>query len=799
MRQKYEAMKRLLHADIQCHEQMASIQELLHGEKREDFSSIRTRVDIFSSHVLDMITELENMVPARYRSLRDYHKKFDFYTRFLLAPPQCESKPPFILFQDDIDETSRTIGDKAKNLAILKKNLHCTVPRSYTVISSAFHALVEKNHLRKEIDKTLKNLYITDQKSLHSSSRLLQRTIREAVLPDEIERAITDGYDHLDSNGSGILEVAVRSSALNEDGEYSFAGQYDTRLRVTRKTLCQSYKEILASKYSPESLYYRISHGIMDEEAAMSVLVQEMVSADWSGILYTGPTKLSEADNDTMSLHITSGLGDKLANGEVTATKIEINRKALNAYSIEHHNQSGLPVEIILKLLTIGVAIEHHFSSPQDIEWAYSNKDGLFLLQARPLHQVDDSSYSVPTISEASIIVDDGECASSGIGAGPVFFHPGQQPLEELSQGSVLVTRNTPPEYTQYLHLLSAVIAENGSGASHFATVAREFSVPTLTGIDHVFSYFQEGEPVTVNGYDGKVYRGIVETLLNHKPQLPKTKYHTVLQEALSFITPLELIDPDGANFNPEGCRSMHDIIRFCHEKCLRAMFAGAQPGSGRGAVKLQSDIMLDVYLFDVGGGIRSSSVRSQHPSVDDITSMPFHGLWRGLSHPGVQWKQKPFDWEGYEKIELTGAVPPKQDSFAFASYAVIGCDYLHFHIRFGYHFTIVDVLLSEKKEENHCMLRFAGGGGGYDNKALRILFLSTVLADLGFDVKNKGDLLEGKLHNLPSDTLLKKLDYLGRLLGASKLMDMILEDEEMVRQCVADFHNGVYSFSEEG
>ena len=296
------------------------------------------------------------------------------------------------------------------------------------------------------------------------------------------------------------------------------------------------------------------------------------------------------------------------------------------------------------------------------------------------------------------------------------------------------------------------------------------------------------------------MYRGKIDSPVGPqgRPQR-KGPYHRILSQALKFITPLELVDPAGDNFTPEGCRSLHDIIRFCHEKALHSMFTTGRPGTGRGALRLVADIPLDVYLFDVGGGIASSINKGETVPLNKIVSVPFRALWRGLSHPGVQWKQKPFDWAAYDKIELAGGVPPKKDSFAFASYAVIGPDYLHFNIRFGYHFTIVDALCGENSAENHCMLRFAGGGGDFEHLSLRIDFLSAVLERLEFVVEQKGDLLEAKLPGLASSVLQQKLDILGRLLGASKLMDMVLEDEHMVASCVDDFYNGQYSFSQEG
>ncbi|MFN2353535.1 MAG: PEP-utilizing enzyme, partial [Desulfopila sp.] len=359
--------------------------------------------------------------------------------------------------------------------------------------------------------------------------------------------------------------------------------------------------------------------------------------------------------------------------------------------------------------------------------------------------------------------------------------------------------RETPPQYVTVLGRVAAVLAERGSRASHFATVAREFRVPVLCGIADAVRLFAPGDVVSVDADRGVVYAGRVEAMIGKDCDTLENKYTQRFGEVLKFITPLELTDPAAPNFTPEGCRSMHDIIRFCHENALLAMFSAGKPGSGRGALRLVDDMPLDVYLFDVGGGIKAAGDTPKGVELARIQCRPFRALWQGLNHPDVQWKQKPFDWDAYDKIELSGGVPPKKDSFAFASYAVIGAEYLHFNIRFGYHFTIVDVLCGDDPAKNHCMLRFAGGGGDFYHRSLRLEFLSRILEDIGFTVENKGDLLEGRMFKIEHDDMYHRLDMLGRLLGATKLMDMVLEDEDMVANCVADFHAGVYSFSQEG
>ena len=92
----------------------------------------------------------------------------------------------------------------------------------------------------------------------------------------------------------------------------------------------------------------------------------------------------------------------------------------------------------------------------------------------------------------------------------------------------------------------------------------------------------------------------------------------------MKFITPLELVDAAAANFTPEGCRSMHDIIRFCHEKALQAMFATSRPGTGRGALRLVADIPLDVFLFDVGGGFVEDIGKRKSIPLEEVASFPF-------------------------------------------------------------------------------------------------------------------------------------------------------------------------------
>lgn len=805
LREKYDAFKQLLQYDISCHQQMAELQDLHHLGHRQDLTHLRKLTSDLSKNVAGMIDSLEMISPGSSASLKSYHRKFDFYIRFLLAPPKPEYDPPLVLPFAEIFPDTQRLGNKAKNLAILRNKLGTNIPTGFGITTGGFHYFIEYNQLRSPIDQLLAELDVTSQNSLTKTSAKLKNLILSAPIPPKLENSIDAALAKLQLHPANA-KLAVRSSGIFEDSSITFAGQYETLLHVQPDSLCFGYREVLASKYSAEPLYYRISHGLGDEETAMSVLVQEMVDARCSGVLYSSETTSKTMQNNQLQIYCTQGTGDKLVSGKIIPEIITMSR-------VEPYEVISQPSENVLisdgemqTLAENAIKIENYFGGPQDIEWAIDRRGEVFILQARQLQlQLPDTPPQTKRLDPGStnnkeIVLDNCIAASPGVAAGNAFILSSSQDLDEIPNKAVLVILDALPMYVMLLDRISAVVSEYGSRASHFATVAREFGIPFVAGASEALTLLKNGNEITVDGSAGLVYKGHLESVPDRvtTPSY-QGRYKKIVTEAMKFITPLELIDPKASNFVPEGCRSMHDIIRFCHEKALLSMFITGRPGSGRGAVKLQGDIPLDVFLFDVGGAIEDNRNTSRPVQIEEVRSDPFQALWRGLAHPDIQWKQKPFDWEAYDKVILSGGVPPKQESFSFSSYGVVSRDYLHFNIRFGYHFAIIDVLCGINPAQNHCMLRFAGGGGDYENRSLRISFLSGVLKKLQFQVDQKGDLLEAILPAMARTDLEMKLDMLGRLLGSSKLMDMILEDDKMVSRCIDEFFEGRYSFSEQG
>ena len=108
----------------------------------------------------------------------------------------------------------------------------------------------------------------------------------------------------------------MRSSAIGEDSELSFAGQYLTILNVPGEQLLPAYKKILASLYTPRAISYRLNKGIRDEDIAMSVVCLQMVDAVASGVMYSHhPFNVRD---DNLLISAVWGLGPYAVDGVIT-------------------------------------------------------------------------------------------------------------------------------------------------------------------------------------------------------------------------------------------------------------------------------------------------------------------------------------------------------------------------------------------------------------------------------------------------------------------------------------------------
>jgi len=174
-------------------------------------------------------------------------------------------------------------------------------------------------------------------------------------------------------------EVAVRSSAANEDGaEQSFAGQFDTYLNVAREDLIEKINAVHNSTANDRAANYS-----GQAENPIAIVVQQMVAAEIAGVAFSVNPVANNPEE--IMVEATHGLGEKLVSGLTTPDLFIINKGS--GEILEHEigdREINLRRENLNELLNYVAKIEKLASQPMDIEWALANGK-VYILQARPI------------------------------------------------------------------------------------------------------------------------------------------------------------------------------------------------------------------------------------------------------------------------------------------------------------------------------------------------------------------------------------------------------------------------------
>lgn len=243
-------------------------------------------------------------------------------------------------------------GGKANSLLKLVKN-NLNIPKFFIVTSKAYQKFLDYNHI---------NILDTD----------IKVKIENASFPKELEAEIFDYW-----NKYNFTEVAIRSSASNEDGQdKSYAGQYESFLNVKKDNLLPKIKNCWKSLYDDNIRAY--SDNI--NSITMNVIIEEMIPAEYSGVAFTiNPTSGSK---NYSVIEICKGLGNQLVSGTITPTTLEIRRQTGNCDFFS--GDINLEEKILKDLEKIILKIEKIYLVPMDIEWCIL-KNKIYILQARPI------------------------------------------------------------------------------------------------------------------------------------------------------------------------------------------------------------------------------------------------------------------------------------------------------------------------------------------------------------------------------------------------------------------------------
>lgn len=774
----YERFREILVYNDTTLQLIADIEDRLSGRAPFALDTVVRRVRKTAMDVFIMVKNVNQLSDNRHAGLYEALRALNAELEVICPPPGEPAGQPFVVALAELRlHHTAVAGTKMAHLGEIRACADLAVPDGFVITSAALAAFMSANELWERAERLEELLesrggVATVTEACHE----VESAIRSSPLPEAVAGAVLAAYDSL--AGGSDLRVAVRSSAVGEDTQASHAGQYLTELDVTRDRLLDAYRAVVASAYSPAAVTYRFEHGMTEHEATMAVGCIRMLRPRCSGIMFS---RRPEAPADEgIVVSAVAGVSAAVASGEQGAQVWVVGDRPVTP------NSSLLSNADLLELLDAARRLERCFGGPQEIEWAKEAPDKLFLLQSRPM--VVDPEVSGDDgrpLSEEPPILVGGLTACPGVGAGTVVIVRRDEELDSFPAGGVLVARHSSPTFSRVMSRCAAIVTDVGSPTGHMASLAREYRVPAIVGGGRATAFLQPGEPVTVDATRREVFAGILETAREKAvaPAPVETPALQTLRQIGRLVTPLTLTDPASKAFTPEGCRSMHDITRYVHEKAFEVMFHYGDVASTdtHHARRLAVKLPIAVFVFDVGGGLREGAGNGADVGANDVTSEPLEAFLAGLLDDRISWdRPRPLSARGFLSVlgESMAGPPAEALKVGRASYAIVSDRYLNFSTKAGYHFSTVDTYCGQSLNKNYIHFRFAGGATDASRRMRRVQFIATVLSQLDFSVQTRSDLLVARLQKFDRETIRARLVDLGRLTMCTRQLDMLMDSD---------------------
>jgi pyruvate,water dikinase len=306
---------------------------------------------------------------------------------------------------EDVKTTDRDqVGGKALKLAQVHR-AQLSVPQAICITTDAYRLFVRETGLDEQIALELNRLDLADRRweEIWDVSLRIRNLFLKTPMPPELEADISAALTPALTN----IPVAVRSSAPQEDGTAaSFAGLHNSFVDLSgREEILKHIRLVWASLWSDGAILYRDELGISSKDAAMAVVVQELISGKCSGVGFT----VSPDHANQMMIETVYGLNERLVDGEIEPDRWQLDRntgdvvshaapavrEASRPLSDAERRTPPLDAAQIQELFETGMQLETRFGAPQDFEWTFCN-NRLFVLQSRAITTLKPADASRP-------------------------------------------------------------------------------------------------------------------------------------------------------------------------------------------------------------------------------------------------------------------------------------------------------------------------------------------------------------------------------------------------------------------
>jgi pyruvate,water dikinase len=824
-KERYYNFKVLISANNKSMEIMANIERALQGMQLFGMTFVRSNCTAISVNVFRMIKKLKLLAPGKYDALSNRFRAIRSNIDGILSQKQPIDDPRLVIPLSAVDkDMTDLVGSKMANLGEIKNKIKLEVPDGFVITAFAYNRFIEHNDLRTEINRRLQHVNPDDMEKLYSMHAEIQQLILRSEVPGDLKDSIMKAWQQAEDAAGFEITAAMRSSALGEDETGgSFAGMHRSELNINADYVIQAYKEIVASKYSLPAITYRLYKGFRDEDISMCVGCLVMVDAKAGGVTYSrNPV---DVNNDSIFINAAWGLPKAVVDGSINCDLLVVSRqkpmkiihedikvkeKKFVCYPLEGvcridltGDMSTLPAisrDQATALAKLAVKVEEYYNAPQDIEWSIGHDEKVYVLQCRPLQQKAKGQLGYPVDlskkSKDSIIARGGITASPGASSGRVFLVHKEADILKFPAGSVLVTKQALPIWASLLSA-SGVITEQGGFAGHLANVSREFEVPALFSVQDAIKQLKNGELITLDADAQTIFRGRIEHLLAKpkvkRPLMEGSPVFETLKQASNFIVPLNLRNPASPDFIPDNCQTLHDITRFIHEKAVQEMFNFGRKHhfNERSAKQLYFKVPMQWWLLNLDDGFKQE-VDGKYVKLENIASIPMLAFWEGFT--ALPWEGPPaIDGKGFMSVMFQSAskrslLTGVRSGIADQNYFMISKHFCSLNSRLGYHFSVLEALVGDRREENYIKFQFKGGAADYERRLKRVFFIGDLLEQYGFRIEVTEDNLVARVEGEDLEYMKQRIEILGYLSIHSRQVDMVMLNESAVNRYMAKF-----------
>lgn len=392
---------------------------------------------------------------------------------------------PFVVWFSDIDthDTSR-LGKVAKHFGNLTQAGFPLLP-GFVISQDAYKAFLKQHFLEDKIKKLLMTINYDQPESIHQVMQHIQKHIQNTPFPDQLIDEIESFYNKI----SG-LQVQLHAYEAAHHA-HKIASQQAENV----EELIEGIKSLWMQQFEPNIHWKRHEQKLDHIDTGVEILVQLTVDPDKRGKIRT----IDPYEHAKNVIHITHEHPHASDTYILSKKTLAIIDRQLN----HHNNAPKLSHDALLKIASLGKALEQHLYFPQEITWGMID-DEVYIIQTKPFTALPTPK----TESKKKLAHAKGTSITATIGTGVVRIILEEKDLNKITAQDVVIMKKLDKKHLDKLKNVRAIITETGERHSEIAVHIRQLGIPTLFHIKNATKLYKNGRVVTVQANKGHIYLG---------------------------------------------------------------------------------------------------------------------------------------------------------------------------------------------------------------------------------------------------------------------------------------------------